>query len=65
MSQTEFKDKEVRENRYGEIRGAELEVESGRVPTFVLFHKGKVLNRIEGLPTEQQMRSTAVLLQQV
>jgi thioredoxin-like negative regulator of GroEL len=36
------------------------------LPTFVLFHKGKVLDRIEGLPTEQQMKDRLLyFLQQV
>ena len=39
--------------KYPELAG-KWKVEG--LPTFVLFYKGKVLDRIEGLPTEMQMK---------
>jgi len=66
-SQTEFKDKvkfvKIDTEKYVEL-SSKWKVEG--LPTFVLFHKGKVLDRIEGLPTEQQMKDRLLyFLQQV
>ena len=66
-SQTEFKDKvkfvKIDTEKYVEL-SSKWKVEG--LPTFVLFHKGKVLDRIEGLPTERQMKDRLLyFLQQV
>ena len=66
-SQAEFKDKvkfvKIDTEKYVEL-SSKWKVEG--LPTFVLFHKGKVLDRIEGLPTEQQMKDRLLyFLQQV
>jgi thioredoxin len=53
----EFKDKvkfvKIDTEKYVEL-SSKWKVEG--LPTFVLFHRGKVLDRIEGLPSEAQMR---------
>jgi len=53
----EFKDKlkfvKIDTEKYAEL-SSKWKVEG--LPTFVLFHRGKVLDRIEGLPSEAQMR---------
>lgn len=53
----DFKDKlkfvKIDTEKYVEL-SSKWKVEG--LPTFVLFHRGKVLDRIEGLPSEAQMR---------
>lgn len=53
----EFKDKlkfvKIDTEKYAEL-SSKWKVEG--LPTFVLFHRGKVLDRIEGLPSDAQMR---------